>query len=98
MRLGYDTEVSAIGRKVSGKWITVLLPCPQGKLAEVRRDLQKLKAAPNPSGKEGGRGRRLSRAEREKAEERLRRIIVRCDLYVQRHRMLKEMGIRGRRH
>ena len=35
--------------------------------------------------------------ERQKAEERLQRIIRRCELYVQRHQMLKEMGIRGKR-
>jgi len=35
--------------------------------------------------------------EKQKAEERLQRIIRRCELYVQRHQMLKEMGIRGRR-
>ena len=35
--------------------------------------------------------------EKQRAEERLQRIIRRCELYVQRHQMLKEMGIRGRR-
>ena len=34
--------------------------------------------------------------EKRRAEQRLRRIICRCELYVQRHHMLKELGGRGR--
>ena len=56
-----------------------------------------LSATPRAAAGEGGRAQSKENgseiSEKQRTKEKLRRIIKRCDMYVQRHQMLKEMGI-----
>ena len=67
----------------------------QNELAALQLQLARLKTT-SPAEEDSTSTQELLR-EKQKAERRLQRIIRRCELCVQRHQILKEMGIRGKR-
>ena len=69
----------------------------QERLHDVKSKLAGLKLDSLENQSLEGKERVLSLREKQRGEERLRRVIRRCELYVQRHQMLKEMNARGRK-
>ena len=67
----------------------------QTKLTELQSRVSRLKLSSASS--DSGAKPRHDQEAKTRAEERLRRVIQRCELYVQRHQMLREMGVKGRR-
>ncbi len=64
------------------------MECLQSELAKLE-----LSRLPKCTAGDEGSGVKPQKSEKQRAEEHLKRLIRRCDLYVQRHKMLKEMGI-----
>ena len=58
----------------------------------LQSELAKLQLTENTERSERARVK-PQKSEKQRTEERLKRLIQRCDMYVRRHQMLKEMGI-----
>ena len=97
-------EVSSIScihvrRRITSQGVSIgilaLTSSRQTKLTELQSRVSRLKLSSASSSSD--ENPRHSQEAKTRAEERLRRIIQRCELYVQRHQMLREMGVKGRR-
>lgn len=65
----------------------------QGKLGQLEISSH---PAENSSSKTEGTAMSSRLMEKQRAEERLKKIIYRCEMYVKRHQILKEMGIKAK--